>query len=380
MYNVSAEFQHELVRSHRICTRCDIYDRNGISHGSLFPLGGQVNASDDAVRRRATVDMIDPTGTLTPESAADLLTPYGAEYRLYRGIRLPGGVEYTDGDGVPQYTKNEFIPLGVFRVVTFESYDAGDGYHFVLQGYDRSWEIARRKFTTPYTISAGTNFATAIRTMIASRGLTLSYNFATTSELTPKLIFDVGDDPWAKAQEMAQALGMELFMDVSGVCVMRPVPDPALDPVAWPYIEGRDATLLYVDRSLSVTDAPNHIIAQGATVDGDAIMGHAKDTNSSSATYWLGPYGDIPDVIRSPFITSQGMANTAAAAELRKRLGGAEQINMEIIPNPAHEIHDIVSVVRAKSGINFAYGVDSLAINLAPEQPMPMTVKRRQLV
>lgn len=377
MYEISDDFRQELIQSHRICTLCQVFQPDGTFWKTLFPLAGQVNFSNDPVRRRATVRLSDPTGTLTPQDLDSVLTPYGTEFRLYRGIRLPGGVDYIDAAGFPAYTRNEFIPLGVFRVFTVNTFDSGDSFAIQLDGYDRAWEVGRRRFVTPYTIAAGTNFGTAISTMIDNRYDGLAYNFSPTTHTTPELKFDIGDDPWRRAQEMALAIGMEIFFDVEGICVMRPVPDPAVDPVVWAYAEGPAATIMYVDRALSSVDNFNHIVVTGADDTGDPVYGDFADEDPASPTYINGPYGDIPYFINSGYVTTNVQAQEMAEAEFLKHYGGVEQMQLSIVPNPAHDVGDVVSVTRTRSQLNYAYVVQSGAVNLEAVQPMPLTVRRR---
>src|SRR4051812_35315225 len=105
MYNVSAAFLAALRQSHTISTRADVLS-GGVVVATLDITDGSVEVDgNNTVRRHCSVTLVDPTGTMTPSEAGDLLSPFGNEIALYRGI----------GD--------ELVPLGVFGIATVDIED-----------------------------------------------------------------------------------------------------------------------------------------------------------------------------------------------------------------------------------------------------------------
>src|SRR5690349_16631455 len=144
MYSVSQGFKDALTRSHRVITKAEVL-RQGQAIQTLWINSGQVDIdATAAIRRKCKVTLADELGTLTPASAADLLTPFGNELKLYRGIRFADGSE-------------EYVPQGVFGMTTVDIEDDGPGVVINVEGYDRSKKVQRARFTGPVVIAAGTN-------------------------------------------------------------------------------------------------------------------------------------------------------------------------------------------------------------------------------
>lgn len=365
MYPVSDLFKAELKHSHKIATKVEVYN-NGALVQELNVIGGQVNASDDAaIRRRCKFTVVDRDGSLVPTSADSLLAPYGNEVRMYRGLGMPENTE-------------ELVPLGIFNISAVQVVDTGEGVKIFVEGFDRARKVQRNRFTFQYIIGAGSNYATAIQDLIEDRYPGLTYNFMPVTTTTPLLSFESGSDPWEAAQKMATSIGAELYFDVEGVCVLRPIPDPATDPVVWTYAEGAEATILHVEKKSSDERTYNHIIVTGESSNAPPVRAEAKDDDPSSPTYYLGDYGDVPYFYKSAFITTQAQAQAVADALLLRTLGVVEQVNFTAIVNPAHEVGDIIEITRGRAGINARYVLTDFNVNLDPQQPMNASTRRRQ--
>lgn len=366
MQTISAAFAAALKKSHQIVTKAEILVGGRVSGEIRTLVGGEVQIERNAaVRRRCSVEIADPTGTLVPSSSGSLLTPYGNEIKLYRGIRLATGDEY--------------VPLGVFRISKVKVSDQGDGLHLAVQGYDRSRSIARGRLTAPYMITAGTNYGTAIQNLIGYVRPT-TFNFVTTTATTPTLTFLEGDDPWKKAQEMAEAIGCEIFFDADGVCRMVTVSNSSAS--VWSYAEGAEAMFLSIDRDLDDETTYNGVICTGESPDLAApVRAESWDQNTASPTYYLGPYGKVPFFMSSPYVRTQAQAQAAADGRLLKVLGATESLAFSSIVNPAHDAGDAVSVVRARSGVgttNPTYVLDDLTIPLEASREMTARVRQRR--
>lgn len=372
MIAASAEFLAALKQSHTIVTRADVVSAGTIL-GTLDILGGSVTVdSKSEVRRRATVSLADPAGTLVPNDLTSLVAP-GHELILYRGIKLNTGV-------------SELFPLGVFGISSTNVSDSPTGLTIAVDAYDRARKVQRAGFPTPYVVAAGTEFAVAIKALIQSKvgGILADtdYLFTGSSMTTPQLIFGVGngDDPWKFAQEMATAVGMELFFDASGKCVLRP---PPISNPQITYTEGENATILSVQKAITDEETWNHIIVIGnaSTATGAPIRAEARDTDPTSPTYYLGTFGDVPfPIYVNPYIVSQSQAQQIADLLLQAIIGYGENVSLSIIPNPTHEAGDSISIVRSDSKINSAYVIESFTVPMDAQTPMPVVCKRRRVV
>jgi hypothetical protein len=340
---------------------------------------------ENAIQRRASLYIADPVRLRTPDysflysTPEGGLSPYGNELRIYRGLMVN--------------RKPELVSLGIFGISDVQITDSNSGgSSFVssgrtdsaltisITGYDRSRKVSRNKFDAIYKIAAGTNYATAIRSLIQSRVSGLSYNFQTTTYATPALVFDVGDDPWDKAREMAKSMGAELFFDGDGICVLRPITASVNLPTSWEYREGDNAIILDVDRQITDEDAYNKVVVTGETTD-DAppVRAVAQDDNPESHTYVGGPYGVVTRHEVSSLIKTTAQAQAAADALLDQAVGGTEKVTITAIPHPGHEPGDVIYVQRARANVAARYVMDSFDIPLSPTGRLKCVSRKRRV-
>jgi hypothetical protein len=121
----------------------------------------------------------------------------------------------------------EYLPLGVFTLNEVAIDDSPDGLQVELAGADLARRVSRNAWDNTFVIEENTNYATAIQSIIADRMPGATFNFASTERSTPRLFFGEqgSNDPWQDAQNMATAIGYELFFDPRGI---RCDPSPTL--------------------------------------------------------------------------------------------------------------------------------------------------------
>ena len=346
----------------------------------LVALAGQVDVDRTAkVRRRFNMTCADPTGELTPERAGDLLTPYGTELRPYRGVL------YDDGT-------IEVCALGVFRLSSVTvSDDSGSGTSsgggvtgsssirqvgganntltITMDAYDLSRTVSRDKFTSPYTISQGTNIITAIQDILSRTFPDLNYDvMGTNLTVTPTQVFDAGSDPWEAAQTLAQSLGADLYFDIYGNVVISPPPDiQSLTSADFTYVEGESSTLLGLEKYYSDEPGYNGVVVIGESPGDELppVTATVWDSDPTSLTYHLGPYGEVPMFIQDQNVKTTEAAQAVANAVLSSILGFISQLSVDGIVNPAYECGDVVRVIRPRSKVDDYYLIDAFTVPLS---------------
>jgi hypothetical protein len=372
---MSARYLAALPSSHTIATAAEVWGTNGL----LQPL--QIEASSSITvdraslaRRTCSVTLTDPyAGTvnaLVPQTAADLLTPYGNELVLYRGI---------DYDPDSPGTDTELIQLGVFGMSEVDIDDSGGDLVITLLGSDRSLACQHAGFTDVYPIPANSNVGTTIGTLINSlqTGLLITQNFAATTALTPAtpVIFKPGDDPWAKCCELAAAAGCELYFDRAGICCFQPIPDPTQAPINWSYDWNSVNIANNLKRVISRATAPNYIIrdGQGSGI-AQPLRGVAEDDDPTSPTWIGGPYGYQVDYKTSNLYTNPQLV---ASADLLIALGSIESIQIQAIPKVDHEPDDVVEITRARAGLTSElYVIDSFQLGFGTAGVLDFTARQ----
>lgn len=359
MRSSTAAFGNVIAGPHQIASRVDVlFDREVVVEGVAVS-AGEVTYDRSAERlARLTVTVADPL--LLPIADDDILTPFGYELLVWRGIELPTGPE--------------LIPLGVFPIQS----TVADGVTLIssITAEDRSRLVSDARFEDDYQIAAGTNYVTAIEDMIADGVDGLEFAFPSTTFTTPTLTFAAQEDRWAKAQEMARSIAMELLFDGLGVCTMRPEPTFSGEPVAT-IAEAVNMTnsQVMLDRST----AYNRVIATSANAStGDVFRGVATDDDPSSPTYYGGPFGRKPRFFSSEFIASDTQAESAAAAILASNIGVARSVNFGAVPDPRLECSDVVLLTREVLGLNTLHIIDTLTIGLGADSSMSGTTRTQQ--
>ena len=367
MYPRSPEFDAAYIDSHIAISKAEIWTVNNSKVVDLDIVGGQITVDDVAIRRTADIDLTDTTGELIPDDMRDLLAPRSHEVRLFRGIKLRNGTE-------------EFLPVGVYTVTDDHIDDSGDGLHISLSLSDRAYRIARDFLTFDWVIGEGTNYINAIR-QIVNRSIPFApMDLTDTIHTSPLIVYEVGENPWKAAQELAANCGQELYFSPDGTLISRPIPDYAAVSPVWNFAEGEDCTMLYINRRLTEQDSVNHVIVIGETAD-DAppVRGEVFDNNPESATYVYGNWGRVVEVVRSSSITTNEAAASMAFGIFQKRLGVSDLVRLNALVHPAFEIGDIITATRVASKVEGRFVVDKISIPMTAVRPMDISMRRRVL-
>lgn len=282
-------------------------------------------------------------------------------------------------------SRDELVPLGLFLIndtVIVETSDTTSGGVTVeLSGVDLSRLVSRNAWDDVYIIKGGIDYADAIKLILDNRLPGLTYHFTATGVLTPRLLFghQLGGDPWQDAQDLATAIGYELYFDAFGVCTLRQVPDPKVNNSVWEFTDQANPTVTAVTRTISDASTFNKVIVMGESAGGTAppASAFAVDDDPASPTYYLGPYGTVTTVFISAMVTSDTQAQAAADALLRLVRGATENAVIDAVPNPALEPGDIVTVTVAGVKLTGRFLVNTITTNLAPDQTQTLTCYRQ---
>lgn len=377
MQPVSEEFEKLIKDGYTTTQFVEVYGPGGdiLADSSTFEVvSGDITVDGAANFHRWVQDLIiaDTTGDLVPVEAADLFSASaGNELRIYNGLMLSSGQE-------------EMLLQGIFGLAGANIQDSPSGLTLSLSAYDRARSIARNKITSPpYTINNGTNAITAAISLLIDRrpGLVINVIGNNPGHTLPYGLLEEQTDPWQAVREILESIGWECYFDIDGTVIFRPIQDPnatsGLTPV-WEYAEGEDATIISVGRDLSNEEAYNGQIVTGEnSYNITPARGEAWDTDPLSPTYYLGPYGKVPEFWHSEKIATNLQATDAANGRLNLRKGITDTVEFSIVPNPAHVYGDVVTIKRARSQLNNQFIIDRFNIGLGAKSGA-MTIRTRQ--
>lgn len=348
---ISTRFLQLLQEGYQMVGRLEVLNPAGqvildsaTAGSTLIVVGGSISVDGSASFRRSITNLtlVDPTGTLVPTSVTAALSPAANnELRISVGAMV---------DGTPEY-----IPQGIFHHEASRVEDTGDGLTITLTAYDRArkYSRARRVVKKVFDASASTYIRDAILSLLQDAYPTTTLSHDSPAALTPSQVLDIGGDPWAFSRELADSMGYELYFDRFGNCILSRVVDPNSSgiPVTWTYREGSGGLLG------AVRDQSNENVFNGVAVTGENPSNGSPvrvivwDDNPASPTYYLGPYGKVPDFVQSDKVRTVDQATDMATGRLSRNKGLTEQVEFTIVPNPAIEPGDGVHLVRARAGL-----------------------------
>jgi hypothetical protein len=356
---VSERFAEAVKTSHKAISVIQVLEAGEvIAELDTFTDGGVTLDATAGVR--GTLDLVvveDGTGVL-PTTPDDLLAPYGHELRPWRGILF---------DDVA-----ELVSLGIYRIEEVEIEDTGDMLTGRITGMDRAQKVAEAIFEEAYIVASGALATDVLQDVLLAVDPTFTFDFAETSITLPWLVAEVGDDRWQFCQDIALAIGAEIYFDDAGVCVLRPIPSVQGDAVD-AYNEGE--VLLSASRTFGRDRTFNRVIV---TADSSSqIRGVATDDNENSPTYYYGPFGKKPYTYSSQFITTQAQSDDAASGILQTFLGLQQHVTFASVVDPRRRPSDVVGVQRARAGIASTYVLDSVDLPIGVSDDDRMSAETR---
>lgn len=363
MWPISNTYQKELLAENaRLGTSAQVYDKENLILPSIPVTSAKVTIdANAAVRRRATLTVVDPDGTLTPTLATDVLSPYGYSIQLSHG--------YEAGD------ESELVPVGRFRISAVKF--SANSPTIQVTAQDRALSVSRTRFESPYVVASGTNHVTAIETILnwSMPGITFIKPNKTFPYTTGVLMYEDGGDPWDAVQSIAESIGCDLCFDQLGRCVLSDRNDAK--SVVHEYVVGSDnTTLLSLDTEITVDSVYNAVVVTGEPQDLPPVRSVAYDLDPSSPTYYGGRFGKVPKFYSSPLVRTQAQADQTAATMLTKaRRTTSQSLSLSVTPHPALDVLDLVRVRSDDLDIDDLFEVTNIELSCDGE-PMTMTVAK----
>lgn len=330
MWPMSTVAQQVIRTSHGVAIRGTAYSTVQGQYDGLPIAGGTVvDDSTAQTRRGATVNIADPT--LWPDGLFDPLSPAGSELQLDYGITIPG-------------QSTEWIPL--IRGVISQSDEV---IPFGPQGItitllDRSQHIKDDVPQVPLQVGGTGTVVAAITSLITS-----TYPAAVildqTGDTTICPLITIQQDKWSEGIEvLATSIGAECYVDPVGDFVIRYQP-LLTDPHVWIVNTGPDGILVQNQRVRTRDSVYNSVTASGETSAGAGPSATVYNNDTTTATYWGGPFGRKPRKFVSPTLTSVAQCTAAAQAILARAIGMDTQMTVQVVPNPALQTGDVVRIL-----------------------------------
>lgn len=344
MRPMTAAAKAAILDGHGVTLSAEVVDLAGTHVAWLDSIGDDATLTLDSnalVRRHVQFSLPDTTAIL-PISGGYL------DPSMVNLIKVTAGVTWLTGA--------DSWGIGTFVITDPHLVDPSSP-NVTVQGYDLALLVSRWKLSESYGVVAGTQVGTAISDLIdfAWQGpspIPKAF-FPPAAAMPAGIVVNTTDDPMAVAASWAAGMGCDLYFDATGTLVLRQSDFPFTRPPSWYYADGADAILLEIAQTFSVQDSFSHVIALGNSLAGGApVRADAYDTNPSSPTYYLGPFGDVPTTINLQTVDNPTTAMDAAMGELARKKGVHRTIEFQTVPVSSHDEQDIIGLTRDASDLS----------------------------
>lgn len=371
MYAASGEFKSYARENHIVVAKAEVWSVDQKLATLLVSEGSVEVKAKSAIRRTCSVTLTTTRelNSLVPDNDFDLLTPFGNELRLFRGIQFDDG-------------SIEFVPLGVFVIIDVAIKDTNDGVQIVLAGDDRSLIVSRNKWTEPYQMVNG-SLEDSLADLLTDRFPDAQTNFTATNVTINQVVLGTerNNDPWKDAVEIAELVGFDLFFDANGIAQLTPFPSLDGSTIVASFKEGEETTILELDRTISTRETYNGVIyiVEGVEVP-VPIRVEVFDEDSTSPTYRFGKFGEVPIFVNSNLLTTEAEAVIAASSLLNLYIGAQETISWNSMVDPTLDVQDVVYIKADGAKVDRVVIIDSLSIPLSPEESMSAVARTVRVV
>lgn len=293
------------------------------------------------------------------------------------------------------------VPLGVFAFPLVDRSLTDAGNVWTLHGHDATGRIANKVFLNNYVIAAGTNYLSAITTLLTMSYLPKSQGgtgqtpggadmggpaFPTSRIVsTPTSLTLPADMAFSRKDNLLTAINTLLaainyypiYADCNGTLYLTPLPwlQQAIPALGWTYTTDGTSTM---QAPILQTFTNANKLANAAVVWAEhnstpTYYAVAYNTNRQSSISLNNLQDIIPITVQDDLIPSTNAAQARASLELQYANIAQEQVEWQGLINPLHDAHEYVAInVTNPAGVpeivtNAQYGFEETAwsVNLA---------------
>lgn len=328
---------------------------------TLATITGTVTLSSSADIRGSAQVIVDGSDDAWPDDNDDLLTPYGNELFIRRGIDFGNGTV-------------EWVSFGYFRIDDVSQ--RGHNYPITLTCYDRMIGIIEARLLTPVHFAVGVTLGTIVETLVLEvyPDATIEWDDDTDQiAITRAQIAE--EDRFGFLAELITSYGKIIYFDYRGILVIQSI--PADDVPVFDVNSGSGGVLINVSRSRTREGVYNAVVVNGEGADTtEPIFAIVTDNDPNSPTNYSGRFGKVPRFYTSTFITTNDQALITANSMLQKMIGLPYSVDFDAIVNTALEPYDPVGVI---TGVNRELHVlDTIEFPLEAQRSMTASTRVRE--
>lgn len=359
MITLSATAADVLTRSHR--PHCAVESwRDGVLLAADVPVSDASEEIDWSARvpERVTftVPRRDRSVSWSPNTADHPLAANGQRLHVKLGVGVAGGAV-------------EWFQRGVFLIE--ESIAEGDLVTVSAVGLLEL--VSEARLIAPFQ-PTGTLVST-LRGLVEP-ALTVVASASLTDRSVPTAGVNWDEDRLGAVLELLAAWPATAYVDPAGY--LQAVPATQSTTSVLSITDDAGGTVREITGNSTRNGAYNAVVARGTGSDGAQIQGVAYDL-TGGATGYGGPFNPlpVPYFMFSPLLTTIAECNAAAATALaRLKRNAGRRFHVEMVPNPALQGGDVVTVTSAKLGLSAVLcSIEALTLPYFPGPPMTLTIR-----
>lgn len=342
----------------RIAFRYELYDRNGNFKANLSTvIGGAVeyNALND-IKRTARFTLKDAQDV---DYLNDRIKPY---CRVWLASAA-GWAEFA---------------LGLFLLTTApRTIDVSGAVIRSVQAYDLAQILADDKVSTRYTVTAGTNYITAVKALLDGAGITAQNLTATSKTLPATKDWAPGTSKLEIINDLLAAVNYNsLWFDENGVAVASPYMTPAERASEYTYANDSESVMFpEAEQSLDLWNVPNKWVLVVSESDRTVISSEYTNTNPDSPTSTVSRGRTIVDY-RTVDADSQASLDDLVERAAFESSQVYEAVQFGTAVMPFHSHNDVFTLEYTDLGIAAKYSEVYWGFELKAGATMKHVIRR----
>lgn len=271
------------------------------------------------------------------------------------------------------------FPLGIFLLKSPTEKEENGKIWRDVEAYDGILVLKDDKFTSRYTITAGTNYKTAMIDILATAGIT-KHNINDTDKTVPVAIeFEIGTEKIEAINQLATAINyIQMVVDPYGYYTSYPYQSPGTRAIEYEYKDDH-LSVIYngMERELDTWDIPNQWVAVLSDPEREPMMATYENNNPESPTSTINLGRNIVRLLEPESVADQNALDgyvQRVAFESSQIYG---RISFESAIMPMHDYADVLGITYEPLGlVNEKYSETGWTIPLVTGGKMRHDLRR----
>ncbi|MCL6454376.1 MAG: hypothetical protein K6T78_12260 [Alicyclobacillus sp.] len=247
------------------------------------------------------------------------------------------------------------FPLGVFLLST-PPRQTDDALVVTrqVQAYDQLQILVDDKVTDRYTVTAGTNYISAVASLLESAGITQTNLTPTSLTLPTALDWQIGTDKLTIINALLTAINYRtLWFDADGVAVAEPYVTPDQRAPEYTYQDDSQSVMLpQVKYGLDLFAVPNQWVAVVSETDRSVLVSNYTNSNASSPTSTLSRNRNVVKLIQNATAPDQTTLDTYVQTVAYQDSQIYDSLTFSTAIMPFHSDRDVFQINFSALGIS----------------------------